>query len=213
MNHRSITVPGHGVATSDLPRVVILASGAGSTCEPLLRMATGGRAGMTVAAVVTDRRGAPVLGRAREHGLATATVLPADFASRPAWDAGLTEAVKVFRPDLVVSAGFMRILCEPFLTAFPGRIVNMHPALLPSFPGANAVADAVSHGVRITGCTMHVVDAGVDTGPIIAQRAVPVAPEDDETSLHEKIKQAERSLLCDEIPRLAALAKARVALV
>ena len=133
----------------------------------------------------------------------TAVVAPADFPDRAAWDRGLAEAVAVFAPDLVVSAGFMRILGAAFLDRFPSRILNTHPALLPSFPGAHGVRDALAYGVRVTGCTLHVVDAGVDTGPIVAQVAVPVQDGDDEATLHERIKVAERELLVDWVGRIA----------
>ena len=119
-------------------------------------------------------------------------------------DAGaLRDALESFEPDWVVSAGFMRILGREVLSAFPLRVVNTHPALLPSFPGAHAVRDALAHGVRVTGSTIHLVDEGVDTGPIIDQRAVSVHDDDDEDSLHERIKVVERDLLVDVVRRLA----------
>ena len=115
----------------------------------------------------------------------------------------MAQAVGVFAPGLVVSAGFMRILGAPFLARYAGRVINTHPALLPAFPGAHAVRDALAYGVRVTGCTVHVVDAGVDTGPIVDQRAVPVEPGDDEALLHERIKTVERELLVDVVGRIA----------
>ena len=128
-------------------------------------------------------------------------VLPvSDFAGRDDWDAALTEAVAAHSPDLVVSAGFMKILGKRFLERFP--VVNTHPALLPSFPGAHAVRDALDYGVRVTGCTVHLVDAGVDTGPVIAQASVPVDDEDDEAVLHERIKSVERELLVEVVGRM-----------
>lgn len=133
----------------------------------------------------------------------TAVVQPRDFPDRATWDRALAEAVAVFGADLVVSAGFMRILGAAFLDRFPGRVVNTHPALLPSFPGAHGVRDALTYGVRVTGATLHVVDAGVDTGPIIAQVAVAVDDADDEVSLHERIKVAERALLVEWVGRVA----------
>jgi phosphoribosylglycinamide formyltransferase-1 len=123
-----------------------------------------------------------------------------DHPDRESWDAALTEAVAAHRPDLVVSAGFMKILGPRFLDRF--TVVNTHPALLPAFPGAHAVRDALAYGVKVTGCTVHFVDAGVDTGPIIAQEAVPVRWHDDEESLHERIKEVERRLFIDVIGRL-----------
>jgi phosphoribosylglycinamide formyltransferase-1 len=133
----------------------------------------------------------------------TAVVAPADFPDRAGWDVGMAQAVGVFAPGLVVSAGFMRILGGAFVERFAGRVINTHPALLPAFPGAHAVRDALAHGVRVTGVTVHVVDDGVDTGPIIAQRAVDIAPDDDEASLHERIKVVERELLVDVVGRIA----------
>lgn len=126
-----------------------------------------------------------------------------DYADRAQWDIALTDAVLAHEPDLVVTAGFMKILGPRFLGAFTGRIVNTHPALLPSFPGAHAVRDALDHGVKLTGSTVHLVDSGVDTGPILAQEAVPVLDGDDEAALHERIKIVERRLLVDVIAAVA----------
>ncbi|NTW41824.1 MAG: phosphoribosylglycinamide formyltransferase, partial [Cellulomonadaceae bacterium] len=159
--------------------------------------------GVRVVAVVSDNPGAGGLEIARAAGVATAVVAPSDFADRAAWDAALAQTVGVFEPAWVVCAGFMRILGAGFLDRYPARVLNTHPALLPSFPGAHAVRDALAHGVRVTGCTVHLVDSGVDTGPILAQRAVEVADGDDETSLHERIKVAERTLLVDVVARVA----------
>ena len=131
-------------------------------------------------------------------------VEPGDHFDRAAWSLSLAEALAAFEPDWVVSAGFMRILDAAFLERFPQRVINSHPALLPAFPGAHAVADALAYGVRVSGCTVHLVDAGVDTGPIIAQLAVPVEPGDDEVSLHERIKQVEWQLLPEVVNRLVA---------
>lgn len=156
-----------------------------------------------IVAVISDRDGVAGLDRARDRGLATQIVAPGDFADRAAWNLGLADAVSAWQPDWVVSAGFMRILSAGFLERFPNRVVNTHPALLPSFPGAHAVPDALAYGVKVTGSTIHLVDAGVDTGPIIAQRAVPVHADDDEASLHERIKEVERDLLVDVVSALA----------
>ncbi|WP_449385683.1 phosphoribosylglycinamide formyltransferase [Cellulomonas soli] len=191
------------VPTRSTGRVVVLVSGAGTNLAALLAAhdepAWGGR----VVGVVSDRAAAGGLALARAAGVPTAVVAPADFTDRPAWDAALAEAVAVFRPDVVVSAGFMRILGEPVLSRFADRVLNTHPALLPAFPGAHGVRDALAYGARVTGCTLHVVDAGVDTGPIIAQAAVDVLPDDDETSLHERIKVAERALVVEWVGRIA----------
>ena len=183
-------------------RVVVLASGAGSNLAALLDAQRDEGLGARVVGVVSDVPSAGALELARAAGVATAVVSPREFADRPAWDAALAQAVAVFDPAWVVCAGFMRILGAPFLGRFEGRVLNTHPALLPAFPGAHAVRDALAHGARVTGCTVHLVDAGVDTGPILAQRAVEVAEDDDEASLHERIKVVERELLVDVVGRV-----------
>lgn len=122
-----------------------------------------------------------------------------DHVDRAAWDVALTEAVAAHEPDLVVSAGFMKILGPAFLERFGSRIINTHPALLPAFPGAHAVADALAYGAKVSGSTVHLVDAGVDTGPVLAQEPVPILDGDDESTLHERIKLVERRLLADVI--------------
>lgn len=180
----------------------MLASGSGSNLAALLRAHADPAYGARVVGVVTDRPDAGALRVAGDAGVPTAVVAPADFPDRAAWDAGLAQAVRVFDPAMVVSAGFMRILGEAFLEPFAGRVLNTHPALLPAFPGAHAVRDALAYGVKVTGCTVHVVDAGVDTGPVVAQRAVEVLPDDDEASLHERIKEVERGLLVEVVGRV-----------
>ena len=141
--------------------------------------------------------------------LATAAGIPSyrvavgDYPDRPAWDDAIADATARHAPDLIVSAGFMKILGPVFLAQFPGRVINTHPALLPAFPGAHAVPEALAYGVKVTGCTVHLVDAGVDTGPILAQRAVEVLDGDDEESLHERIKVVERRLLVEVLAVLA----------
>lgn len=184
-------------------RVVVLVSGGGSNLAALLEAHRDPAWGARVVGVVSDRAGIGGLDVAREAGVATAVVAPADFPDRSAWDEGIAQAVGVFDPAWVVTAGFMRILGAPVLERFRGRIINTHPALLPSFPGAHGVRDALAYGVAVTGCTVHLVDEGVDTGPIIAQQAVEVAPDDDEASLHERIKTVERALLVDVVGRAA----------
>ena len=181
-------------------RVVVLASGSGSTLQALLDAQD---PSYEVVAVGSDRPGATALARAEHAGVETFTVTPADFADRPAWDVALAAEVARREPDLVVLAGFMRILGAPVVERFGGRMVNTHPALLPSFPGAHGVRDALAHGVKVTGCTVHLVDSGVDTGPILDQVAVRVLDGDDEHSLHERIKSHERELLVDVVGRLA----------
>lgn len=194
--------PASGVLTG-VARVVVLVSGGGSNLQAILDVHGDPAYGARVVGVVSDKADAGGLELARAAGVPTAVVAPADFADRAAWDEGLARAVDVFGPDLVVSAGFMRILGEPFLARYGGRTINTHPALLPSFPGAHGVRDALAYGVRVTGATVHVVDAGVDTGPIVAQTAVAVTDDDDEASLHERIKVAERQMLVEWVGRIA----------
>lgn len=176
-------------------RLVVLASGTGSLLAALLEAATGDWPGRVVAVGVD--RDCPAEGIARDAGIPTFAVRLSAHPDRIAWDGALTEATAAHEPDLVVSAGFMKILGPQFLARFPGRVVNTHPALLPSFPGAHAVPDALAYGVKVTGTTVHLVDAGVDTGPILAQEPVTVLDDDDVDSLHERIKIVERRLLVD----------------
>ncbi len=184
-------------------RVVVLVSGTGSNLAALLDAHDDPAYGARVVGVVSDRGSAGGLDVARARAVPTAVVAPGDFGDRAAWDTALAETVAVFRPDLVVSAGFMRILGPAVLGRFPDRVLNTHPALLPAFPGAHGVRDALAYGARVTGCTLHVVDAGTDTGPIVAQAAVEVLPDDDEEHLHERIKAVERALLVDWVGRVA----------
>jgi phosphoribosylglycinamide formyltransferase 1 len=184
-------------------RIVVLVSGAGTNLAALLEACTDPAYGATVVAVGADRDGIEGLARAQRAGIPTLVLRVPDFADREAWDAAFADAVAPYEPDLVVSAGFMKILGPRFLERF-SRIVNTHPALLPAFPGAHAVRDALEYGVKVTGATAHLVDAGVDTGPVLAQVAVPVLDDDDEASLHERIKVAERAMLVDVVRRLAS---------
>jgi phosphoribosylglycinamide formyltransferase-1 len=126
-----------------------------------------------------------------------------DYPTREQWDAALTASVASYSPDIVVSAGFMKLVGETFLASYGGRFLNTHPALSPSFPGMHGPADALEYGVKVTGCTLFVVDAGVDTGPIVAQSAVPVLDDDTAESLHERIKQTERLMLVEAVGRIA----------
>lgn len=197
------TPSGHPVESTSAARVVVLVSGAGSNLAAILAAHDDAAYGARVVGVVSDKADAGGLDLAREAGVAAVVVAPGDFDDRAAWNEAIAQAVDVFRPDLVVLAGFMRILGPAFVGRFAGRTINTHPALLPSFPGAHGVRDALAYGVRVTGCTVHVVDDGVDTGAIIAQVAVPVDEGDDETSLHERIKVAERALLVETVGRVA----------
>jgi formyltetrahydrofolate-dependent phosphoribosylglycinamide formyltransferase len=183
-------------------RVVVLVSGAGTLLQALLD-AAGPDYPAQVVAVGADRAGTAALERAVNRGLPTFVVELAQHPDRASWDAALTDAVAAQAPDLVVTAGFMKILGPIFLDRFGGRVLNTHPALLPAFPGLRPVARALAHGVQVTGATVHLVDSGVDTGPILAQRAVEVLPDDTEQWLHERIKIVERRLLVDVVAELA----------
>lgn len=181
-------------------RLVVLVSGTGTNLQALLDAAADPAYGATIVAVGADRDGIEGLARAERVGLPTFVVRVPDFAHRDDWDAALTEQVAAHDPALVVSAGFMKVVGKRFLERF--TMVNTHPALLPSFPGAHAVREALDYGVAVTGCTVHLVNAGIDTGPIVAQRAVEVRSDDDEASLHERIKSVERDLLVDVVGRM-----------
>jgi phosphoribosylglycinamide formyltransferase-1 len=183
-------------------RVVVLVSGSGTLLQALLDAT--GRPGFpaTVVAVGADRHGIEGLARASRSGVPGFVVRLGDHPDRACWDIALTDAVAACEPDLVVSAGFMKILGPRFLDRFACRVLNTHPALLPAFPGAHPVPDAVAYGVRVTGATVHLVDGGTDTGPILAQEAVSVAPGESADELHERIKIVERRLLVDVVATL-----------
>jgi phosphoribosylglycinamide formyltransferase-1 len=190
-------------------KLAVLVSGAGSNLRAIAAAIDAGTCDATIALVASDKESAAALTFARERGIETAVVRPKDFADRAAWDVALADRVAVSAPDLVVLAGFMRIVGAPILARFPHRIVNVHPALLPSFPGTDGPAQAIAKGVRIAGCTVHLVDAGVDTGPILAQAAVPVLPNDDAHTLHARIQVYEHRLLPAVID---AVARGRIVL-
>ena len=182
-------------------RLVVLVSGTGTLLQALLDAANRKELSGQVVAVGSDRAGTQGLARAERIGIPT-FVHPLG-ADRAQWDAELTDLVDSHDPDLVVSAGFMKLFGPVFLARFGGRIINTHPSLLPAFPGMHGPRDALAHGVKVTGATVFEVDAGVDTGRIIAQEAVPVVPGDSVETLHERIKVAERRLLVDTVNRLA----------
>jgi phosphoribosylglycinamide formyltransferase-1 len=182
-------------------RLVVLASGTGSLLASLLDAAVADYPARVVA--VGADRDCAALEIAAAASVPTYTVRLSDHPDRDSWDAAITEATAAHEPDLVVSAGFMKILGPQFLSHFPGRVVNTHPALLPAFPGTHAVQEALTYGVKVTGCSVHLVDAGTDTGPILAQQPVPVLDDDDEATLHERIKVVERRLLVDVLAALA----------
>ena len=184
-------------------RIVVLVSGEGSNLQALLDATEDSSYGALVVAVGADREGTKGVARAESAGLPTFVVRLDDCADRGEFDRRTADAVAEHEPDLVVLAGYMKLLGPGFLDRFPQRVVNTHPALLPAFPGATPVRDTVAYGVKVTGATVHFVDAGTDTGPVIAQRAVDVRDDDDEQSLHARIKDVERELLVDTIRRLA----------
>lgn len=184
-------------------RVVVLLSGSGTLLQSVLDAVADGTCEAEVVAVGSDRADAYGLERARTAHVPTFVHPLRKGDDRAVWDAGLAELVASYEPDLVVSAGFMKLVGAAFLARFGDRFINTHPALLPSFPGPHAVRDSLAHGVKVTGCTVFLVDAGVDTGRIIAQEAVAVEPGDTEASLHERIKVVERRMLVDTIARYA----------
>jgi len=183
-------------------RLVVLASGAGTLLQALLDAQRDPGFPGAVVGVFSDRADAQAVVRAGRHGVAGEVVRMADFADRGAWDRALADKVAAHRPDLVVLAGFMKILGPEFLHRFPGRIINTHPGLLPAYPGAHAVRDALEAGASITGASVIWVDEGVDTGAVLARTEVPVLHGDDESSLHERIKIVEREMLVRVVSEL-----------
>jgi phosphoribosylglycinamide formyltransferase 1 len=183
-------------------RLVVLVSGAGTNLQALLDACADPAYGADVVAVGADRTGIEALDRAVRATVRTFTHRVKDYSGRADWDEALAASCREARPDLVILAGFMKLVGPAFLDAFGGRLINTHPALLPAFPGMHGVRDALEHGVKLTGCTVFLVDAGTDTGPVIAQAAVPVLDDDDETTLHERVKVAERSLLVETVGRM-----------
>ena len=185
-------------------RIVVLVSGSGTNLQAVIDAVRDGDLDLEIAAVGSDVADCGGLARSTTAQIPTFAVPLVKGGDRSAWNVALAEAVRAHTPDLVVSSGFMRILGAEFLAGAGAPIINTHPALLPSFPGAHAVRDALAHGVKITGCTVHQVDAGVDTGPILAQEAVRVREDDDQDSLHERIKVEERRLLVDTLAGISS---------
>ncbi|NUT72244.1 phosphoribosylglycinamide formyltransferase [Pseudarthrobacter sp. C4D7] len=185
-------------------RIVVLVSGTGSNLQAVIDAVKAGELGVDIAAVGADREGTYGVERSAAAGIPTFVVDFKAYQDRADWNQALTEAVAAYQPDVVVSSGFMRIVSPGFIDAFGGRYLNTHPALLPAFPGAHGVRDAMAYGVKVTGCTVHWADAGVDTGPIIAQEAVAIEDSDTEETLHERIKVVERKLLVSTLAALAA---------
>lgn len=184
-------------------RLVVLVSGSGTNLQALIDACADPAYGATIAAVGADRDDILALERADAAGIPTFVAKVKDFTDRDRWDEALADKVGAFEPDLVVSAGFMRLLGPAFLSRFGGRTINTHPALSPAFPGMRGPADALEYGVKVTGCTLFVVDEGVDTGAIVAQTAVPVEDDDTVEVLHERIKVAERAMLVEVVGRMA----------
>ena len=184
-------------------RIVVLISGQGSNLAALLQACAEPDYPVTVVAVAADRSDAGGLDLARRSGVPTFVERVADHPDRATWDRALTDRVGAYRPDLVVSAGFLKLVGPTFLAAFAGRFLNTHNALLPAFPGMHGPRDALAYGVKVAGATLFVVDDGVDTGPIVAQVAVPVADDDTEQTLTERIKVAERAQLVQAVGRMA----------
>jgi phosphoribosylglycinamide formyltransferase 1 len=186
-------------------RLVVLVSGAGTNLQALMDACADPGYGATVVAVGADRDGIAALDRAHASNtlIATFTVKVRNFTSRYAWDQALADACAQHHPDLIICAGFMKLVGKAFLERFSGRCLNTHPALLPSFPGMHGVRDALAYGVKVTGCTVFLVDEGVDAGPVLAQAPVNVYDDDDEATLHERIKVSERALLVDTVGRMA----------
>jgi len=188
--------------TIEPKNVVVLASGSGTLLQALLDAPE--PRPYRVSAVGSDRSSCLAIERAQAAGIPTFSCRIADHTDRDSWNRGLALLTASFNADLVVLAGFMKLVGPGFLAAFPDRVLNAHPSLLPAFPGMHAPADALAHGVKLTGCTVFLVDGGIDAGPIVAQRAVPVEDDDDVASLHERIKVAERGLLVEVVTALTA---------
>jgi phosphoribosylglycinamide formyltransferase-1 len=184
-------------------RLVVLVSGEGTNLQALIDDSADPAYGATVVAVGADRGNIGALDRAANSNIPTFTLKVAGFGSREEWDQALTANCARYEPDLIVCAGFMKLVGTAFLARFAGRCLNTHPALLPSFPGMHGVKEALEYGVKVTGCTVFIVDEDVDAGPVLAQAAVPVLDDDDEKTLHERIKVAERALLVATGGRMA----------
>ena len=185
-------------------RVVVLASGGGTNLQAILDQLHGGEEGIEVVGVGSDKQGAMALERASRAGVETAVFTAAEYKDRAARDQALGDWIEGCEPDLVVLAGYMQLLSPEFVGRFRNRVINVHPALLPAFPGINAVQQAIDHGAKITGVTVHFVDEGVDSGPIIMQRPVPVAPNRDWDETERAIHATEHALLPETIRLLAA---------
>jgi len=185
-------------------RLVVLASGVGTLLGQLIQACSDGSIAGQIVAVGADRDGTGAIDRAETAGIPTFICRVRDYPDRASWDRALTEACGDFEPDLIVSAGFLKLFGPHFLEKFADKTINSHPALLPSFPGLHGVRDALVYGVKVTGCTVFFVDAGLDSGPVIAQAAVPVHDGDNEATLTERVKAAERELLTRTVATMLA---------
>ncbi len=185
-------------------RIVALASGRGTNLQAIIDASESGRLSGEVVGLISDNPNAAALKRARRHGIPEVVVERRSYPSKRDFDRKLAEAVRQFAPDLIVLAGFMRLLGRDFLDGFPGKVINIHPSLLPSFQGLDAQKQALEYGVRYTGCTVHFVDEGTDTGPIIGQRVVPVMPDDTEDTLAARILVEEHALMVECINAVLA---------
>ena len=190
-------------------RIVVLASGSGTNLQAILNQLHGGEEGIEVVGVGSDKPGAKALERARRADVETAVFPTAEYGDRAARDRALGDWIEGLGADLVVLAGYMQLLSADFVARFPHRVINVHPALLPSFPGIDALQQAIDHGSKITGVTVHFVDEGVDSGPIIMQRPVPVAPSRDWDETEKAIHATEHALLPETI-RLIAAGRVRI---
>jgi phosphoribosylglycinamide formyltransferase 1 len=184
-------------------RLVVLVSGEGTNLQALIDACAAPAYCPAMVLFYSPRDGIRGLERARQANIPVFTVKVKDFATRDKWDEALAARCAEYEPELIVCAGFMKLVGKAFLARFGGRCLNTHPALLPSFPGMHGVRDALDYGVKVTGCTVFLVDEGVDQGPVVAQAAVPVRDDDDEETLHERIKVAERALLVATVGRMA----------
>lgn len=183
-------------------RIAVFCSGEGTNLQAIIDAVRRKKLNATIALVVSDRKGSFALTRAERAGIEKMVLRPRDYPSRERYEQALLHLLKSRRIDCVVLAGFMRILSPTFIRAYRNRILNIHPALLPSFRGTNAIQDALAYGVRVTGVTVHLVDEGVDTGPIVLQEAVAIKPNDTDKTLHERVHRAEHRLYPEAIALL-----------
>lgn len=190
-------------------RLGVLASGSGTNLQAFIDRTEAGNYPAKITIVVSDRQDAGALERAAKHSLPTEVISPHRFPSKWDLEARMIEVLRSHNVDLVVLAGFMRILSSEFVRTFPGRIMNIHPSLLPAFPGVHGIRDALTHGVKVTGCTVHFVDEGVDTGPIILQAPVEIEGNDTEETLLQKAHQVEHRIYPEAV-RLFAEGKLRI---